>query len=152
MMAVIKFHFHENDGFFSNLVEWRTNSRFGHISVEVNGYYYQAYVESRFYRTTERPDDIVETISLEVSDSLAIRIEGLLKTYLGRLYDMNSVWGWLVNKGRQSKRRWYCSEMALTVLTMIVGEKPEFEKLISPKEIYVALSYYLIGLENKGET
>lgn len=151
-MKKIKFHFHGSKSLVSRIIQWRTNSAFSHVSVEVGGYYYQAYFQSEFYRTIDPDDDITETVDLEVDDDTYATIEKMLRSRLGIPYDYSSVIGWLLNRHRQSNKKWYCSEMALEVLSKIIGKTLHFQKLVTPNEVRVAVHYFIYGREYQQKT
>lgn len=150
-MEVVTFHFHSNNGIMSKLIEWKTASHISHVSVEVKGYYYNAYAENRFYKTKVSPDDIEESYSFVVNDIIGEYIIQLLDNYVDTLYDFRSMFGFLLNKKRHSSGRVYCSEIANMVFELIIGTKIDYKRLISPEMIRIAIIYYQHGLENSSK-
>lgn len=146
-METITFHFHSNSNFFSRLIEWRTGSRISHVSIEVRGYYYNAYIESRFSRTQDIPSDILESYSFTVDRSIVDEAVVILEDLLGDLYDVKSVIGFIFNTNKQSKGRVYCSEVANTIFELIVPGKVQYDKLISPEMVRLAVVYFIKGTQ-----
>ena len=148
-METITFHFHSNDGFFSKLIEWRTGSRIAHVSIEVRGNHYNAYPESRFYSTTEKGVDVIESYSIEVAEEVASEAQCLLDERLGQLYDYKALFGFTFNKRKHSKGRVFCSEIANTILELSVPGEVIYKRLITPDTVRIAIIYYLKGIEVK---
>lgn len=144
-MEKIKFHFHSRDGFISKLVEWRTGSHISHVSIEVRGWHYNAFLQTRFYKTQELGPGVDETHEISVSKELADDAEKILNDFVGSLYDFKSLFGFLFNINRQSRGRVYCSEIANTILELVIPGEVKNKKLISPEDVRIALLYY-----NKG--
>jgi hypothetical protein len=147
MLESVTFHFHKNKGIISQIVQWRTASGISHVSVEVRGFSYNAYVDSRFYKSPHRADDIVESYSICCTTEQVDAIEELLNKQLFAMYDYKSILGFILNKSIQSKGRVYCSEIAYLVLQLIAPGKLNYKKLITPEDIRVAVIYFLKGIE-----
>ena len=150
-MEKITFHYHSNDGFFSRLIEWRSGSDISHVSIEVRGWRYNAYIESRFYRTTQPEGDEIDSESFEVPTEVADAIEKHLIDWLGKLYDVKAIWGFVLNRRKQSSNRKFCSEIANEVLEYIVPGKVQHNKLLAPHDIRTALHYFNLGVASKVE-
>jgi hypothetical protein len=151
-MEVITFHFHRSSTIFGKLVEWRTGSHVAHVSIEVRGYHYNAFLDKRFYRTTELGKNRVESYSFMVSKEVAANAVTILERAIGKLYDVRSMFGFLFNINRQSRGRVYCSEIANDVFELIVPGTVKFNRLISPEIMRIAMLYYSKGLEKQSLT
>jgi hypothetical protein len=152
-MKNITFHFHSNNSPIAKIIEWRTGSGYSHVSVEVNGNFYNAYADKRIYKTNKRSDDIKESYNIPVTNEIADYAENVMEQFIGSLYDYKAMFGFLVNSDKNSKGRIFCSEMANIVLELITGVKADHEKLVSPESIRIAVMYFIIGLyKNKPKT
>ena len=145
---LLKFHFHSSTNLISRLVSWRTSSHISHVSVELNGEYYQSYLGATFYRTRVVPLDIVETVPLFITSDMATEIQTYLKSHLGTPYDRRSIIGFILNIRRQTQSRLNCSEMAHAVLGMIITKNVKYTKLVTPDSIRTAVNYFKLGLEH----
>lgn len=148
-MEVITFHFHRGNSIFGKMVEWRTLSRVAHVSIEVRGYHYNAFLDKRFYKTTKIGKNVVESYSFIVSKEVATTAVTILERAIGKLYDVRSIFGFIFNINRQSRGRVYCSEIANEIFELIVPGTVKFNRLISPEIMRMAMLYYSKGLEKQ---
>ena len=150
-MEKVTFHYHGSNSLSSRLIQWRSGSNISHVSIEVRGWRYNAYIESRFYRTTEPEGDEIESESFYVTKEMADDIEQHLIDWLGKLYDVKAMWGFVINRRKQSSNRKFCSEIANEVLEYIVPGKVQHNKLLTPSDIRLALAYFNLGVKAKVE-
>lgn len=146
-MENVTFHFHRNNRFVSKLIEWKTGSHLSHVSIELRDFYYNAYLEKRFFKTSIPATDIVESYTLQVSPEQATLIEGALNHFIDSLYDYKALFGFLFNMNEQSKGRVFCSEIANQVLEIIIPGELKHKRLVSPGNLQIALIYYLRGID-----
>lgn len=146
-MENVTFHFHRSNGLISKVIEWRTGSHLSHVSVEIRGYYYNAFMDKRFYKSKEPADGIIESYSIPVTIEQANLIEQTLWHFIDSLYDYKAMFGFLLNINEDSKGRVFCSEIANQVLEIIIPGEVHHKKLISPGILQTALVYYLRGLK-----
>lgn len=145
-MENVTFHFHRSNGIISKVIEWRTGSYLSHVSVEIRGYYYNAFMDKRFYKSKEPADGIIESYSIPVTIEQADTIEQTLWHFIDSLYDYKAMFGFLFNVNEDSKSRVFCSEIANQVLEIIIPGEVNHKKLISPGMLQIALVYYQRGL------
>lgn len=146
-MEQVTFHFHKRNTIISKIVEWRTGSDYSHVSVEIRGFHYNAFMDKRFYKSKEPANGIIESYSIPITDEQATLIEQTLWHFIDSLYDYKAMFGFLLNINEDSKSRVFCSEIANQVLEIIIPGEVTHKKLISPGALQIALVYYQRGLD-----
>jgi hypothetical protein len=147
----VTFHFHRNNGLIAKAIKWRTLSEISHVSIEVRGCRYNAYLHKRFYRTLNHLDtcsNILESHSLIVDKATADAVEMLLIKSLHGKYDRWSIIGFILNRNLQQENRVNCAEIAMKCFSAIVGPIPPRRKLVSPDAVRTAVQFYNLGVES----
>lgn len=144
-MKSINFHLHESGTLVSRLICWWLNTKYSHVSVEVEGVWYQSYWGLDFYKTTVKPTDIKKTVHLSVDDNKAKAVVDMLDSKLGERYDYKSIVSWVFRINHQARKYWYCSEVAKVALDIVTGSKVKYDRMIKPEEITTAALYFSIG-------
>lgn len=151
-MKTIKFHFYKGKSLVSKLIKWRTNGIYSHVSVELDGVVYEAWVGSGasgvvkstntlYYHTPKTEYDTIE---------VAIQNWNVWKTFLenqvGKKYDYMAIISFVKNRIKADENKWFCSELAMSFLPFEFPKFKGFNGLISPQAFNDILISYNLGL------
>lgn len=142
---MITFHFHRTNTLTGILIRTLTRSRVNHVSVEINGYYYEALMGSGLVKRPAPSKGIIESVSINAP--LLKEATEWADQQVGKKYDWLGVLSfvWLFLKER--KGYWFCSEFAMVVL-MKAFAFTRFNQKITPQD-FLYLSAIIRDLNEK---
>lgn len=138
-MHRIKIHFYKGTRFFSRLIQWRTFSKYSHVSIQIDDKIYEAkewkWVVSCVAKK-QPPKSLVETFEIVCTREDILKWETWLKSQLNKKYDyLGLLWFLIRPKSYRKNDKWFCSELWSYFLYLIWKiDKPKH--LISPWELY----------------
>lgn len=137
----MRFVFYRPRDWVGYLICLRTGGIFSHVAVEVGDYRYQA---RSFSGVTMEPakswpgDCVIVDVDTGGKEDDAKRfLEECVSFEMG--YDYIAILSFLVMSKRQSRMRYFCSELAYDAL-VACGLQKKADKLISPQDLYGILN------------
>lgn len=144
MTKTLKVHFFRSKGIAARIICVRLNSYYNHVSLEANGYHYQARMFKGVTKEKTLHDAPDYTIALPFSrhkqaDAYIKYLDGCV----GKGYDyLGVILGFFGTKKRQNPSAFFCSELANTYFTHYCDIQERSHTLVSPKDLYNRCMYF----------
>jgi hypothetical protein len=156
-LNIIRFHFYEGLSLGSRFIKFRTQGRFSHVAIEIDGMVYEAVVKMIFpffygdvkvsnsVLTFHKKETPIYTIELPVSFETKKKYNTFLESILGCKYDWRAIYSFLLNWDKENPNRWVCSEVSDECFVYeIIGYQKD-KRLVSPDIFYNKLKMYCYG-------
>lgn len=141
------FHFYKREGILPDLIRWFGGGEWNHVSVEVNGWTYEA-IGGRLKRSngvlaspspkTQHDGDYeptkIESIAVECTRSDELEAETYLKSKVGKPYGYIDILAFVFRWVRGRANSYYCSELAASALEIVRGKV--YDLKYSPSAVY----------------
>lgn len=136
---MITIHFYKSDTEAGKLIRLFTGGRVNHVSVEVDGWFYEALMYKGFVkRQTTNRKAIVESFIFQQSRP---DITEWLDRQVGKGYDWLGVLSFIWVFLKQKKGKWFCSENAMVVFCKIIGYT-DYDQRKTPRQLLELIEIY----------
>ncbi len=104
---------YQGKSIISKLIRWQTRSKYSHVSIEVDGFNYEAWnngVVRRQWHEGHTDGTKVDVFRLQKGIVNGLLLKAL-KAQLGKKYDYKSIARFLSRRKVQLDNKWFCSEL-----------------------------------------
>lgn len=142
----MKFNAHKSNKLVSRLIQFFSKGKLNHISIELDGYIYEAHIHTgvRKVHVDEWDDStVIASQTLKISSYRKKKVKEWLDEQVGKKYDIFGVltFVWAIFDEREGK--WFCSELAKVALMKALGidsKKVDYDQRISPSKFWSELN------------
>lgn len=154
-MDTVKFYAYEGKSLISWIIRFRTLSKYSHIAIGIDEYIYEAWegrgikgvVRSKSPYTHHKPGTIVHSIVVPCRHKSEFKV--FLEGQVGKKYDWIGVLSLGLNRNKDDKSKWFCSELANEFFRFEFEDKFLDDKsLVTPEKFWTKIKNYVLGLEN----
>lgn len=132
----IKFNAHRGNGIISRLIRLFSRGLYNHISIELDGYIYEAHIHTGVHKVLVKEWDaktVVNSTEIDLSTKRFKETYLFLEKQVGKKYDLRGVLGFLFVAFKPRMGYFYCSELAIVALAKALGKKDRMNNaLVSP--------------------
>lgn len=145
-MKEIQFYGHKSSGLIALLIRWKIGSAINHISIGINGSYFESTaLKNGVTASYEMRDDIIMSQPLFVTEEEHKECIKYLENSVGKEYDFMAFTSLALNKSKQSDSKVFCNEFAAGILNILNIDYKISKNLASPKDFL----YFIKGI-NQG--
>lgn len=145
-MKEILFYGHKSKGLIALLIRWKIGSAINHISIGLNGLYFESTaLKNGVTVSTKMRDDITISQPLLITDKEREACSKYLEDSIGKEYDFLAFGSIAFNKNKQNDSKVFCNEFAAGIFDILGIDYKISDKLTSPKDFL----YFVKGL-NQG--
>ena len=153
---MLKIHLYSSQWYLplGTLIKTKTNSRFSHVSIEIEGIIRHSRIGTGVIKDTQHYVPPSKTLILpfdETSEKGKIFIE-MLESKVGHGYDYLALFFGCWGKKIQNKDRYLCSEYVALYLTEYLNIVPDIKTIFVPKDLYLFLRGFLKGIKYAEKT
>lgn len=125
-MKTITFNAHRGNSTLSLLIRLASRGIYNHISIELNGFIYEAHVGKGVIKTPfKKWNDltVAESETINITPKNYKIVKAFLEAQVGKKYDIRGIFAFLFIFARPRIGYWYCSELAKVALCHAIGYK-----------------------------
>lgn len=149
---MLKIHFYSARWYLplGQLIKTKTNSRYSHCSIEVNGYIYHSYIPYGVIKKEKHHAKPAKTLIMpfDQNSKKGKDFIKLLDSKVGKGYDYLALFFGCWGKKIHNQDRFLCSEFVLLYVTDYLNLVPDIKTMFVPKDLYLFMRGYLKGLKN----
>lgn len=135
---MISIHFYSWKGLISQLIKWRTHSKYSHVAISIDNHFYEA---QALKWVVKSPCGLTrghrENICIETTAEQERSMKEFLELQLGKCYDYRLIWSMIENKDWDDRDKWICSELVQRTLEFWILRKA---KPYTPWELFLILN------------
>jgi hypothetical protein len=136
MKNKITFNAHRGTGLLSNLIVLFSRGLYSHISIELEGYVYEARFRKGVIKTKRdvwNDSTVKDVHSFTISRNDKEVVKAFLEAQVGKTYDVRGVIAFIFTLTKPKIGAWFCSELGIVALSKALGRTARLNnQLISP--------------------